>query len=177
MIRGPLPLRGLIYACPQISINKVYCSQENYLITRDFLFFILFSLSGRIRVSLCRTYFISTITGFVDFVHRPEFEITWKHSASETGPVSIFWWGEGDTYSVGCLRPVVCTIVKTLWILLILFRFSPYKLIKVTFFLHYACSYRVYGILSQVLAPKFVEKMLCDYRFPSTVNISCLCCK
>jgi hypothetical protein len=29
MIRGPLPFRGLIYACPQISINMFYHSEEN----------------------------------------------------------------------------------------------------------------------------------------------------
>jgi hypothetical protein len=47
---------------------------------------------------------IPWITGFVDFVHRPEFEITRKHSFSETGSVSIFKWREGDKYSNGPLE-------------------------------------------------------------------------
>jgi hypothetical protein len=44
------------------------------------------------------------ITGSVDFVHRPELEITGKHNVSETGSVSVFRRREGDTYSVGSLR-------------------------------------------------------------------------
>jgi hypothetical protein len=43
-------------------------------------------------------------TGFVDFVHRPEFSKARKHSLSETWSVSFFKWAEGDTQSVGTLR-------------------------------------------------------------------------
>jgi hypothetical protein len=39
----------------------------------------------------------------VGFVHHPEFKIL-ENNISETEPVSIFWWGEGGTYSVGSLR-------------------------------------------------------------------------
>jgi hypothetical protein len=35
------------------------------------------------------------ITGFVDFVYRPEFYMTRKLDVSET--VSVFMWEEGDT--------------------------------------------------------------------------------
>jgi hypothetical protein len=44
------------------------------------------------------------ITGFLDFVHRPEFFITRKHNVTETGSVSILRRGKIDTYSVGSLR-------------------------------------------------------------------------
>jgi hypothetical protein len=44
---------------------------------------------------------ILRITGFVDFVHSPEFQITRKHNVSETGYVTVFRLGEGDTCSVG----------------------------------------------------------------------------
>jgi beta-xylosidase len=37
------------------------------------------------------------ITGIVDFVHHWEFEITIKHNFYETGSISVFRWGEGDT--------------------------------------------------------------------------------
>jgi hypothetical protein len=40
------------------------------------------------------------MTGFVEFVHRPELYITRKHNDSETGSVCIFRLGEGDPYSV-----------------------------------------------------------------------------
>jgi hypothetical protein len=33
------------------------------------------------------------ITGFLDSVHRPVFQITRKHDVSETGSVSVFRWG------------------------------------------------------------------------------------
>jgi hypothetical protein len=35
------------------------------------------------------------ITGFMDFVHTPEFQITIEHNVSETGSVSILRWGGG----------------------------------------------------------------------------------
>jgi hypothetical protein len=38
---------------------------------------------------------------WVDFVHRPEFRITRQHNVSENGSVSVFRWGEGDTYCEG----------------------------------------------------------------------------
>jgi hypothetical protein len=31
-----------------------------------------------------------SITGFLDFVHGPEFKVTGKHNVSETGSVSVF---------------------------------------------------------------------------------------
>jgi hypothetical protein len=40
----------------------------------------------------------------MDFDQRPEFEITRKHNVSETGSVSVFRRGEGDTYCVGSLK-------------------------------------------------------------------------
>jgi hypothetical protein len=40
------------------------------------------------------------ITGFVDFVRRSKF---WKHDGSETGSLSVIWWGEVDIYCVGSL--------------------------------------------------------------------------
>jgi hypothetical protein len=44
------------------------------------------------------------ITALLDFRQRPEFQITSKHNVSETGCVSVLWWGEGGTCSVGSLR-------------------------------------------------------------------------
>jgi hypothetical protein len=44
------------------------------------------------------------ITGFVDFVHRPEFYATIKHSVSETGSLYIFRLGQEGTYSIRSLR-------------------------------------------------------------------------
>jgi hypothetical protein len=35
-------------------------------------------------------FFVPDFTGFMDFVHRPEFQMTRKHDVSETGPVSVF---------------------------------------------------------------------------------------
>jgi hypothetical protein len=49
--------------------------------------------------------FVSTIeellgiTGFLDFVHRPEFQITRKRNVSETESLCVFKRGQGDTYS------------------------------------------------------------------------------
>jgi hypothetical protein len=36
-------------------------------------------------------------SGFMGFVHRPEFYITRKHNVPENGSLSGFTWGEGDT--------------------------------------------------------------------------------
>jgi hypothetical protein len=44
-----------------------------------------------------------TVTGILDFVHRPEFQITREHWVSETGPVSFFRRAEWETYSVGAI--------------------------------------------------------------------------
>jgi hypothetical protein len=41
------------------------------------------------------------ITGFVDFVYRPQFYTTTKHNVSEIGSVSVLRWREGGAYSVG----------------------------------------------------------------------------
>jgi hypothetical protein len=45
-----------------------------------------------------------SITGFVDFDRRPRFQISTKHDVSETASISVFSWGEGDSYSVGPIR-------------------------------------------------------------------------
>jgi hypothetical protein len=44
------------------------------------------------------------ITGFLDSVHCPEFQITRKHNVSKTESVSFFRQREGDAYSVGSLK-------------------------------------------------------------------------
>jgi hypothetical protein len=42
-----------------------------------------------------QTHFILRITGFLDFIHCPEFWILRKHGVSETGSVSVLKWGVG----------------------------------------------------------------------------------
>jgi hypothetical protein len=44
------------------------------------------------------------ITGFLDFIHRPKFQITRKLNVLETESVSVFRWRERDTYLVASLE-------------------------------------------------------------------------
>jgi hypothetical protein len=49
-------------------------------------------------------YITLRITGLMDFVHPPDFEITRKHNVSENESTSALRWREGDTCSIGSIR-------------------------------------------------------------------------
>jgi hypothetical protein len=53
---------------------------------------------------LINTKYELRITGYLNFVHRSEFEITGKANVSENESVSIFRWKEGETHSLVSLE-------------------------------------------------------------------------
>jgi hypothetical protein len=65
-------------------------------------------LENQLYVSVPAFLFCSSlrITEFLHFVHRPELYRNRKHSVSETGSVSAFGRGEGNTCSVGFLTSI-----------------------------------------------------------------------
>jgi hypothetical protein len=80
------------YDRPLCRKGNLLCNNSHIYDLVEFFPSLRWSWSGR---SLLR------INGFMDFVHRLEFQITRKHSVSETAVVLVSRWGEGDTCCVG----------------------------------------------------------------------------